>query len=76
MATSNLKQEIYDKLESADDSLLKEVLALIDFETDEDVYITNIEERNSIEQAIEQVRNGEFHSNEEVERESEIWLNE
>ena len=74
MSTVELKEALIKKLESADDSLLKEILALIEFETTDEIQETSLAEKESIERGLKQIDNGETFTNQEVETEIDEWL--
>jgi predicted transcriptional regulator len=75
MSTTELRNKIIDKLESVDDQLLKEILSIIEFESETGIYKVNQAEREAIEQGLSQIENGDFITNEEVEKETNSWLN-
>lgn len=75
MSTTELRNKIIDKLESVDDQLLKEILSIIEFESETGIYKVNQAEREAIEQGLSQIENGDVITNEEVEKETNSWLN-
>jgi len=78
MSTSELQNILIERIKSLeDDTLLKEMLALIDSEVDEnEIYKLSPEQREAINEARLQVLNGQHYTNEEVDREINQWLNE
>lgn len=76
MSTIKLKNKVIDKLRTLDDYVLEEILALIEFETESGIYKTSEAEKLSIKRGLEQIKNGELLTNEEVEKESDSWLKE
>jgi predicted transcriptional regulator len=76
MSTIELKNILLKKLESADDALLREILALIEFETTKEVYKLSKEESNKVADGLEQIKNGQIISNANVDKEIDEWLSE
>jgi predicted transcriptional regulator len=74
MSTIELKNILLKKLESADDALLREILALIEFETTKNVYKLSKEESNKVADGLEQIKNGQIISNANVDKEIDEWL--
>ncbi len=75
MSTTELRNKVINKLEEVDDQILKEILVLIEFEMDSEIYKVNVAERTAIEQGLEQIEKGEVFTNDEVEKEIDSWLN-
>ena len=77
MSTTELKKRLLEKIEEIDqDYLLQEVLNLIEFETTSEPIKLSSEQKSAVDQAREQIKNGEFFTNEEVDNEIDEWLNE
>ena len=70
MTTMELKEQILGKLETTDDSdLLEALLSLLEFEINEpEDYALNDQQRKAIEISRNQIRNGEFYSEEEADK--------
>lgn len=75
MSTTELKNKILDKLKTVDDAVLREVLELLEFETNTGIYEISELERESIEIGIQQIENGQTVTHEEVLKEVNQWLN-
>ena len=75
MSTTELKNKILDKLKTVDDAVLREVLELLEFETNTGIYQISELERESIEIGIQQIENGQTVTHEEVLKEVNQWLN-
>ena len=74
MSTLDLKNKVIDQLDKADENLLKEILELIEFEMDEKIYKTNSLEKAAIKEGQDQIKAGNWFTNEEVDREIGEWL--
>lgn len=74
MSTLDLRNKVINQLNKADESLLKEILELIEFETDETVYNTNSKERAAIKEGQDQIKSGNWYTNEKVDKEIDEWL--
>jgi len=76
MTTLELQEQLIIKIQTTtDEDVLKGVLSLLEFETDE-IYILNEEQQQAIAKARHQVDNGQFYTNEEVDKLTEEWLKE
>jgi predicted transcriptional regulator len=71
-----LREKVLKKLESVDDYLLKEVLNLIEFETNDSVYKLSDAQKSSVDESRKQIKEGNTYTNEEVDKEIDAWLNE
>lgn len=76
MSVSELKNKIIDKIHHADEKLLQEILDWLAFESDEKIYTTNEAEKNIINEAEEQIKSGKSYSNEQINKETNLWLEE
>ena len=76
MSTIELRNKVIDKIKKIDnEDLLNEVNRLIEIETsDLEVYKFNDEQKAAIEEAENQIRNGEFLTDEEATKDIEEWL--
>lgn len=74
MSTIELKETLLKKIDSADDSLLRELLAIIELENNTVIYETNEEEKDAINLGLKQVEEGNTIENQEVENEIDQWL--
>ncbi|WP_341226951.1 hypothetical protein [uncultured Arcticibacterium sp.] len=76
MSTIDLKERVLKKIATVkEDYLLEEVLALIEFETNTELLKLTKDQKSAVDEASEQLKNGEYHTNEEVENEIDLWLN-
>ena len=76
MSRIELQNKIIKKLESVDTDLLKEVMTLIEFETQEGQFTLSSAQKSAIDEARQQVKDGLVVSNEDVDKEIDSWLNE
>ncbi len=78
MTTLELQEQLISKIQTTtDEDVLKGVLSLLEFETETDeIYILNEEQQQAIAKARNQVDNGQFYTNEEVDKLTEEWLKE
>lgn len=76
MSTVELREKVIKRLESVDDYLLKEVLNLIEFETNDSVYKLSDSQKLSIDESRKQIKEGNTYTNEEVDKEMDAWLSE
>jgi predicted transcriptional regulator len=75
MSTIEIKDKIFKKLDSVDDALLNDVLALLEFESDTSEYILSDAQKAAIDESRTQIKKGEFLTNKEVNKEIDEWLN-
>lgn len=77
MKSAELKLNLINKITQITDMVqLKELLQLLNFQSDDNVYYTSEEEKKAILEGRNQVKKGEILSNEDVENEIDKWLNE
>jgi hypothetical protein len=76
MAVIELKNQVKKRIESVNDEyLLEEILNLIDFESEkEEIYIIPSDHQKELEISLEQMKNGDTISNEDVNDKVQKWL--
>ena len=76
MSTIELRKKVIEKIGKIEnEDLLNEVNRLIDLETsDEEIYSLNTEEKAAILEAQNQIRDGDFLTDEEAKKEIDEWL--
>jgi len=76
MSTIELRNRVIDKIRKIEnEDLLNEVNRLIEIETsDIEVYKFSNEQKTAIEEAENQIKNGEFLTDEEATKDIEEWL--
>lgn len=78
MSTIELQEQLISKIQiTTDEDILEGVLRFLEFETSGDeVYLFNETQKAAIAKARQQVANGLFHTDDEVEKLTEVWLKE
>ncbi len=78
MSTIELQEQLISKIQiTTDEDVLEGVLRFLEFETEkEEVYIFNNEQQQAIAKARQQIKDGQFYTNEEVDKLTEKWLKE
>lgn len=77
MSTLELREQLISKIKVTNDNdVLEGMLRLLEFESKDEVYKLNNEQKNSINLAQEQVLSGEFYTEEEADKLTDKWLNE
>jgi hypothetical protein len=76
MSTAELKQILIGKIESSDDiNLIKEAIRLFEIDHfEEPVYMVSESEREAINEARQEIANGEFFTDEQANRLIDEWL--
>jgi predicted transcriptional regulator len=76
MMTIELRKKLIDKIqETKDDRILEEAYRLLELETDDiEVYKLNDDQKNAIGEARQQIKNGEFLTEEKANKEIDEWL--
>lgn len=73
----SLKDKVIDKIQNLEtDYVLEEILHLLEFEEDEAVYNLSEEQKNAAEHSRNEIASGNFYTNQQVEKEIDIWLKE
>lgn len=78
MSTLELQNQLIQKIRiTTDENILEDVLRFLEFETaNEDTFHFDEEEKQAIHKARNQVANGQFYTEEEVDKLTEKWLKE
>ena len=77
MTTKELKSKVIGKIiETNDNAILEEIYKILDetFE-DSDIYQLSENHKTAIELGINQIKNGEYLTNEQANKEAAQWLN-
>ena len=76
MSTTELKQKLIGKINQTENrEILEEMYRLIvNEDTDDRIYILSDEQRNAIEEAQQQFKNGQFLNSEQADIDVEEWL--
>ena len=77
MSTIELRKLLIDKIQKTDnENLLEEAFRLLELETqDIEVYKLTDEQRKAVNDARQQIKNGEFLTDEQANNEIDEWLN-
>lgn len=78
MTTIQLKNILIDKIYSiTDDEFLLAIKKLIDcVDTSKKVYKLSDEQRNAVNEGKQQIKDGKYISNEDLQKEEDLWLSE
>ena len=78
MSTLELQEQLISKIQiTTDEDILEGVLRLLEFETSGDeIYLFSETQKAAIAKARQQVANGQFHTDDEVDKLTEKWLKE
>lgn len=77
MTTKELKHQLIERVNKLnDEDILMDLIRLIDIESiDNDIYALSDNHKLAIENAIGQIKNGEYLTNEQSNKETVEWLN-
>ena len=78
MSTIELRKLLIEKIQlTEDDKLLEEAYRLLEVDIEEtaDVYVLNDQQKEAIDQARKQIKEGQFLTDEESNRQIDEWLN-
>jgi len=77
MTTVELKNILIHQISGiSDKSLLNAIKTIIETNSGSNIYKTTSEQQNRIKEGREQIANGEFFTNDQVEKEIDKWLSE
>jgi hypothetical protein len=78
MSTTELKERLIEKISHTDnENILAEVNRLLNIETEseaDDVFVFNESEKTKIEEARLQIKNGDFLTHDQANKDIEEWL--
>jgi len=75
MSTAELKLDLISEIAAITEKVkLKELLQLVKFQSEEQLFMTNDDEKKAITEARNQILEKKVSSNEEFQREIEQWL--
>jgi hypothetical protein len=77
MSTVELRKRLIDKIQKTqDDRILEEAYRLLELETeDTEIYKLNDDQKKAINEARQQIKNGQFLTEEQANQEIDEWLN-
>jgi len=77
MTTEKLKENLINSIRATDNQfILEDLQRLLDFELDNEIYITNEAQRAAIEEGLRDIENGRVFTNEQVNEQTNKWLEE
>jgi hypothetical protein len=78
MSTVELRKRLIEKIQKTqDERILEEAFRLLELETTEDIeiYRLNDDQKKAISEARQQIKNGQFLTEEQANKEIDEWLN-
>lgn len=76
MSTAELQIDLINQITGiTNKARLKELLQLLQFQNDEEIYITNEEEKKTVSEARIEIKEGSVLSDEDFQKEINAWLN-
>ncbi|WBV52374.1 hypothetical protein [Chryseobacterium gambrini] len=76
MSTAELQIDLINQITGiTNKARLKELLQLLQFQNDEEIYITNEEEKKAVSEARTEIKEGSILSDEDFQKEINAWLN-
>ena len=77
MSTIELRKRLIDKVQKTqDERVLEEAYRLLEIETEDiEIYKLNDDQKKAISQARQQIKDGQFLTNEQANTEIDEWLN-
>jgi len=76
MSTPGLKEKLIDKIrQTEDEGLLEEISNLMQLQEPDTIYALNTDQKKAVQEAKDQIKNNEFLSNEQADKDIDEWLN-
>lgn len=76
MSTAELQIDLINQITGiTNKARLKELLQLLQFQNDEEIYITNEEEKKAVSEARIEIKEGSILSDEDFQKKINAWLN-
>ncbi|HAO05637.1 MAG: hypothetical protein GXO46_14270 [Chlorobi bacterium] len=76
MSTAELQIDLINQITGiTNKARLKELLQLLQFQNDEEIYVTNEEEKKAVSEARIEIKEGSVLSDEDFQKEINAWLN-
>ncbi|WP_336718783.1 hypothetical protein [Chryseobacterium mucoviscidosis] len=76
MSTAELQIDLINQITGiTNKARLKELLQLLQFQNDEEIYVTNDEEKKAVSEARIEIKEGSVLSDEDFQKEINAWLN-
>jgi len=75
MSTAELKLDLINQITKiTEEERLKELIQILNFQSDESIYETILEEKQVVKEAKVQIATGAYFSNNDVQQEVKKWL--
>ncbi len=76
MSTIELRKRLIDKIhKTKDERILEEAYRLLELETEDiEIYRLNLDQKEAISEARQQVKNGQFLTEDQANKEIDEWL--
>ena len=76
MSTIELRKQLIDKIQKTEDNkILEEVYRLLELESDDiEIYKLNADQKKGISEAREQIKNGQYLTEEQANKDIDEWL--
>ncbi len=76
MSTQELQDKLIAKIKiTQENHILEDVYRLLEFEEDSNkIYKLNVEQEQYINESFEEIKRGEYFSDEDVQKETDEWL--
>ncbi|MEX2230579.1 MAG: hypothetical protein WD824_00355 [Cyclobacteriaceae bacterium] len=77
MSSAELKKRLIDKIQKTDnENLLEEAFRLLQLESEDiEIYKLSDEQKSAVNEAREQIKRGEFLTDDEANKDVDEWLN-
>lgn len=76
MSTAELQIDLINQITGiTNKARLKELLQLLQFQNNEEIYVTNEEEKKAVSEARIEIKEGSVLSDEDFQKEINAWLN-
>lgn len=76
MSTAELQIDLINQITGiTNKARLKELLLLLQFQNDEEIYVTNEKEKKAVSEARIEIKEGSVLSDEDFQKEINAWLN-
>lgn len=77
MSSAELKKRLIDKIQKTDnENLLEEAFRLLQLESEDiEIYKLSDEQKSAVNEAREQIKRGEFLTDDEANKDIDEWLN-
>ena len=76
MSSAELKKRLIDKIQKTDnENLLEEAFRLLQLESEDmEVYKLSADQKNAVNEARQQIKNGQFLTDDDANKDIEEWL--